>query len=99
MTHKLNSQELEMLRAQVEILMKERQSLLRIAGAAAVFVAELDSGSLAECTYEAAEVLAHSLNIAPEETLKDALDQVRKEIKATTKAKEATPPKTRNFAH
>ena len=35
-------QELSMLRSEIEMLMSERQSLLRTVGAAAVFIANLD---------------------------------------------------------
>lgn len=80
MPHALKDQEIAMLRSEIELLMKERQSLLRVAGAAAVFVAELDSGKLPKETYEAAELLAEYLNAATEETLHDALEAVRAEI-------------------
>lgn len=71
-----------LLRSQVEMLVAERQNLLLVAGAAAVFVAELDSAKLPESTYEAAELLAESLNALPEECLRDALERV-KAISAT----------------
>ena len=71
-------QELAMLRAEIEILMVEREHLLRTAGAAAMFVAKLDSHVLPESTYEAADILANSLNDLPEETLRDAVETVRK---------------------
>ena len=47
MPHVLKDQEIAMLRAELELLMGERQTLLRIAGAAASFVAELDAGAIA----------------------------------------------------
>ena len=67
-----------MLRAEIEMLMLEREHLLRTAGAAAMFVAKLDSQVLPESTYEAADILANSLNNLPEETLRDAVETVRK---------------------
>lgn len=70
-------QELSMLRSEIEILMLEREHLLRTAGAAALFVAKLDSQVLPESTYEAADILAGVINTLPEETLKDAVDSVR----------------------
>jgi hypothetical protein len=76
--------EIEMLRGEVEMLMSERQSLLRIAGAAAVFVAQLDSSVLPENTYAAADVLAQALNSLSEDTLNDALDLVRPEFDAAS---------------
>jgi len=73
----LKDQEIAMLRSEIEIFMKERQTLLRVTGAAAVFVAELDSNALPAETYEAAELLAEYLNETPEETLHDALEAVK----------------------
>lgn len=76
----IKDQEIAMLRAEMEILMKERQTLLKIAGAAAVFVAELDPDQLPEDTYDAADMLAECLNEVSEETLRDALEVVKAEI-------------------
>jgi hypothetical protein len=70
-------QELSMLRTEIEMLMAEREHLLRTTGAAAMFVAKLDSHSLPESTYEAADILAGAINSLPEETLRDAVDLVR----------------------
>jgi hypothetical protein len=64
------------------MLMSERQALLRTTGAAAVFVANLDSATLPETTYAAADILAHSLNELSEDTLRDALETVRPAIEA-----------------
>ena len=75
--------EVSMLRAEIEILMNERQALLRATGAAAVFVANLDSESLPETTYAVADILAHSLNDLSEDTLRDALELVRPSIEAS----------------
>ena len=80
MPHVLKDQEIAMLRAELEMLMGERQTLLRIAGAAASFVAELDAGELPENTLEAAEMLAECINAAPEETMRDALEIVKAEV-------------------
>lgn len=80
MLHELKDQEIAMLRAELEMLMSERQTLLRIAGAAAAFVAELDAGVLPEATLEAAEILAESINAAPEETMRDALEIIKAEM-------------------
>ncbi|HUJ00247.1 MAG TPA: hypothetical protein VLY46_08435 [Usitatibacter sp.] len=62
-----------MLHKEVEILMAERARLLRVAGAAAQFVAVMDSRSLPEKVATEAEILAESVNALPEDTLKDAL--------------------------
>lgn len=80
MPHRMKEEEIAMLRSELEMLMGERRTLLRIAGAAAVFVAELDAGKLPEGVYGAAELLAECLNEAPEETLHDALQAVQPEI-------------------
>lgn len=75
-----HTEEVRLLRAEIEMLMNERESLLRTAGAAAVFVAKLDSSVLPEETYAAADVLAHALNELAEESLRDALELVRPEF-------------------
>lgn len=80
MPHVLKDQEIAMLRAELEMLMGERQTLLRIAGSAATFIAELDAGVLPENTLEAAEMLAECINAAPEETMRDALEIVKAEV-------------------
>ncbi|MBS0484967.1 MAG: hypothetical protein JSS06_07105 [Proteobacteria bacterium] len=76
----LREQEVSMLREEMEILMKERQCLLDATGAAAVFVAKLDSSILPNSVCQAAKVLSSSLNNLPEETLKDALERVKSEF-------------------
>lgn len=73
----IKDEEITMLREEMEMLMTERQALLRISGAAAAFVAELDTKSLPAETYEAAEFLAEFLNELNEETLRDSLDAVK----------------------
>lgn len=75
-----STDQIALLRSEIEILMAERRVLLHIAGAAAAFVAELDVERLPEETYEAAEMLAEYLNKASEETILDALQAVKAEI-------------------
>ncbi len=75
----MNKQEVELLRQEIEILMGERQELLRVVGAAAVFVTNSDAASLPPGVVNAAEVLSETLNALPEETLKDALESVQAE--------------------
>ncbi len=82
MPHTLREQELSMLRAEIEMLMRERQGLLKTTGAAAVFIATLDSDTLPEGSYEAAEMLSNCLNDLTEETLRDALEKVKAELAA-----------------
>ena len=76
----LREQEVSMLREEMEIFIKERQCLLDATGAAAVFVAKLDSSILPNSVCQAAKMLSSSLNNLPEETLKDALERVKSEF-------------------
>ena len=62
-----------MLSEEIELLMAECTKLLRVAGAAAQFVAVMESRSLPEKVATEAELLAESVNDLSEDTLKDAL--------------------------
>jgi hypothetical protein len=62
-----------MLGKEIDLLMAERARLLRVAGAAAQFVAVMESRSLPEKVATEAEILAESVNALPEDTLRDAL--------------------------
>ena len=62
-----------MLSKEIEILMAERTRLLRVAGAAAQFVAVMDVRNVPEKVATEADILAESVNALPEDTLKDAL--------------------------
>ena len=62
-----------MLSKEIDLLMAERARLLRVAGAAAQFVAVMESRELPEQVATEAELLAESVNELPEDTLKDAL--------------------------
>jgi hypothetical protein len=73
-------QEIALLRREVEMLMAERQALLRVVGAAAALIASLDSKRLPVGAVEAADVVATSINGLGEETLQDALAAVHAEI-------------------
>lgn len=75
----MKKDDVSLLRDEIEMLMNERRQLLQVTGAAAVFVANLDTDSLPDeaDTIEAAEMLAEQLNSLSEETLKDALESVR----------------------
>lgn len=80
--HAMKEDEVRLLREEIELLMNERRQLLQVTGAAAVFVANLDTDSLPDevDTIDAAEMLAEQLNGLSEETLKDALESVRAEV-------------------
>lgn len=73
-------EEITMLRQELELLMRERQALLQIAGAAAGLIATLDSKRLPLGAIESADLVATSVNQLSEETLQDALNSVRAEI-------------------
>ncbi|HXS52238.1 MAG TPA: hypothetical protein VN782_06880 [Usitatibacter sp.] len=72
-----------MLSNEIELLMAERAHLLRLAGAAAQFVAVMESRSLPEKVATEAEILAESVNALPEDTLKDALVAITTGIPTT----------------
>jgi hypothetical protein len=73
-------QEIARLREELEMLMNERQAILRVAGAATVLIASLDSKRLPVGAVEAADMVATSINGLSEETLQDALAAVNAEI-------------------
>ncbi|WP_371322943.1 hypothetical protein VX159_11035 [Dechloromonas sp. ZY10] len=73
-------QEIALLREEIEMLMAERQALLRVVGAAAVLIASLESKRLPVGAVESADLVATSINALPEETLQDALGAVHAEI-------------------
>jgi hypothetical protein len=68
-----------MLSKEIEILMAERAKLLKVAGAAAQFVAVMESRNLPEKVATEAEILAESVNALPEDTLKDALVSITRQ--------------------
>ena len=73
-------QQILMLRRELEILMVERQTLLRVVGSGAALIASLDSKRLPVGAVEAADMVATSINALAEDTLQDALASVRAEI-------------------
>jgi hypothetical protein len=75
-----NTAENNMFRKELELLMKERDTLLVIAGAAAGLIAEINTNDLPILTVEAADLLSTTINQLPEETLQDALNAVHARI-------------------
>jgi hypothetical protein len=65
-----------MLGKELDILMKERGGLLKVAGAAAQFVALMESRALPQSVATEAELLAESVNALSEDTLRDALASI-----------------------
>lgn len=80
----MNEQEEGMLGQEVEMVMRERWQLLRVVGAAAVFVSNTVAANLPPGVVNAAEVLSELLNALPEETLKDALESVQAQREEVT---------------
>jgi hypothetical protein len=62
-----------MLSQEIEILLSDRDKLLRVAGAAAQFVAVLESAKLSQSVATEAEILAECVNALSEDTLRDSL--------------------------
>jgi hypothetical protein len=79
MPDNLNKQEISMLRSELELLMSERSSLLKVVGSAAVLMANTDGRNLPPEAADAAEMLSRLVNKLPEETLTEALDSVHAE--------------------
>ncbi|MGA8149131.1 MAG: hypothetical protein WB870_16375 [Gallionellaceae bacterium] len=79
MPEQMNKQELAMLREEMEMLMTERSNLLKIAGAAAVLVANTDGRDLPVEAAEPARMLSELVSKLSEETLHDALESVHAE--------------------
>lgn len=79
MPDNLNKQEIAMLREELEMLMTERSSLLKVVGAASVLIANTDGRDLPSEAAEAAEMLSELINELPEETLSEALESVHAE--------------------
>ena len=79
-------QEIALLRDELEMLMGERQALLRVAGASAVMIASMDSKRLPVGAIESADLVATTINDLSEETLQDALAAVNAEIEEDSKA-------------
>jgi len=70
--------EVEMLRSEIEMLMTDREKLLRVAGAAAKFVEKVNIARLPVSAIPLAEAVAASVNALSEESLREALLAVKK---------------------
>ena len=70
--------EVEMLRSEIEILMTDREKLLRVAGAAAKFVEKVNIARLPVSAIPLAEAVAASVNALSEDSLREALLAVKK---------------------
>jgi hypothetical protein len=67
----------EMLRSEIELMMSDRDALLRIAGAAARFVEKVNIAKLPVSAIPLAEALASSVNALSEDTLKESLAAIK----------------------
>lgn len=74
----MNKNEIALLGEQVEMLMAERATLLKVVGAAAIYIAHSDPETMSHEAMSAADDLSEMLNVLPEETLQDALNSVHK---------------------
>ncbi|MBL8513940.1 MAG: hypothetical protein JNJ55_08100 [Betaproteobacteria bacterium] len=72
------SPDVAMLRSEIEMLMADRERLLRIAGAAAKFVEKVNIAKLPVSAIPLAEAVAANVNALSEETLREALLTVKK---------------------
>ena len=70
--------EVEMLRSEIEMLMTDRERLLRVAGAAAKFVEKVNIARLPVSAIPLAEAVASSVNALSEDSLREALLSVKK---------------------
>lgn len=70
--------ESEMLRSEIEMLMADREKLLRLAGAAAKFVEKVNIARLPVSAIPLAEAVAANVNALSEDTLREALLAVKK---------------------
>ena len=71
---------LNMLGHELDILMGERQTLLKVVGATAALIASLDSRLLPPGAMQSADLVATAINTPPDETLREALAAVRAQI-------------------
>jgi hypothetical protein len=70
--------EVEMLRSEIEMLMADREKLLRVAGTAAKFVEKVNIARLPVSAIPLAEAVASSVNALSEDSLREALLAVKK---------------------
>jgi hypothetical protein len=68
----------EMLRSEIELMVSDREALLRVAGAAAKFVEKVNITKLPVSAIPLAEALAFSVNALSEDSLKESLTAIKK---------------------
>lgn len=70
--------EVSMLRSEIELLMSDRQALLRLAGAAAKFVEKVNIEKLPLSAVPLADAIAEGVNDLSEDSLREALLSIKK---------------------
>jgi hypothetical protein len=68
----------QMLRSEIEFMMSDREALLCVAGAAAKLIEKVNIAKLPVSAIPLAEALASSVNALSEDSLKEALQAVKK---------------------
>jgi len=68
----------EMLRSEIELMVSDRDALLRVAGAAAKFVEKVNIAKLPVSVIPSAEALASSVNALTEDSLQEALTAIKR---------------------
>jgi len=76
----MNNQEIALITEEVEMLICERATLLKVAGAAAALIGHATAANLPDEVMEDAEKLSQALNDLREDTLRDALEAVQNEV-------------------
>lgn len=69
--------EVSMLRSEIELLMSDRQALLRLAGATAKFVEKVNIEKLPLSVVPLADAIAEGVNDLSEDTLREALLSIK----------------------
>ncbi len=67
-----------MLRSEIELMVSDRDALLRVAGAAAKFVEKVNIARLPVSAVPLAEALATSVNALSEDSLREALSAIKR---------------------
>jgi hypothetical protein len=68
----------QMLRSEIELMVSDRDALLRVAGAAAKFVEKVNIAKLPVTAIPLAEALSSGVNALSEESLKEALAAIKR---------------------
>lgn len=78
MSTQSNQPEDQMLRSEIEIMMADREALLRVAGAAAKFVENMNMTKLPVSSIPLAQAISSAVNALSEDSLRDALESLQR---------------------